>query len=199
MRTAPFPGIDLKGEGERPLLPRELFGNDHSVVLEIGSGKGRFLRDSARANPSRNYLGIERSLHFYRHIVDRLERADLQNARIVNYHAEAVLASLLPEKSISEVHIYFPDPWPRPRERKRRFARDESMLALIRVMKSDGFGVFVTDHREYFLKAVPVFSRHFSVESGEVVPGNPRTNYEEKYQIEGRPMWEILFRPIVAP
>jgi tRNA (guanine-N7-)-methyltransferase len=173
----------------------ELFRNDNPVVLEIGSGKGRFLIESATADPGRNYLGIEKSLHYYRVIVRRLEHHGVANARIINYDAFAVLETMIGTETLSEVHVYFPDPWPRKRERKRRLMHEELLRQLERAMKPDALGVYVTDHRDYFEAALSSLAAIFEVQSGEA-PQNrpPRTNYETKYRAEGRPIYEAVFR-----
>lgn len=186
-------GIDPRATGVETLDLGALFGNDHPVILEIGSGKGRFLVEHAERDPERNFLGIEKSLHYYRHIVDRIVRRRISNVRVVNYDAFAVIERLLPPESIAEIHIYFPDPWPRPRERKRRIIRPESVRAMERVLRRDGAGWYVTDHRDYFEAAAPVLAEVFSTEGGEIVHDPPRTNYEAKYQREGRPIYQVRF------
>jgi tRNA (guanine-N7-)-methyltransferase len=188
------PGINLRADGERPIDPRGLFGNDHRVILEIGSGKGRFLVQSAAANPGTNFIGVERSLHYYRVIEAKIRKQALTNAVIVNYDAGLLVEKLLPPESIDEIHIYFPDPWPRPRERKRRLIREEVLQGFVRVMKRDAIGYYVTDHREYFEKAAVEIERVFDAKIERDVKVEPRTNYEEKYQIEGRPIYQATFR-----
>lgn len=186
-------GINPRHDERTALVPRDLFGNDNPVVVEIGSGKGRFLVTEGRANPGRNYLGIEKSLHYYRVILDRLQRHALPNTRIINYDAAVILRDLFPAECVDELHVYFPDPWPRKRERKRRIIRPDVMPLFVRVMKPDASGIWVTDHQEYFESALPVLQGWFEVEAGPA-EGEPRTNYEAKYRAEGRPIWEARFR-----
>ena len=38
----------------------KVFGNDHSIRIEIGMGKGKFLHELAKENPEINYIGIEK-------------------------------------------------------------------------------------------------------------------------------------------
>src|SRR5690349_4254374 len=91
----------------------QLFGNEHPVVVEIGSGKGRFLIASAMEQPDVNFIGIEKSLHYHRVIRDRVAKRNLRNVRLINHDAFPVLQKMLNDNSVSELHIYFPDPWPR--------------------------------------------------------------------------------------
>ena len=173
----------------------EIFGNEHPVILEIGSGKGRFLIATAMERPDRNLIGIEKSLHYHRVIESRVAKRGLTNVRLINHDAFLVLQKMLPDASIAEVHIYFPDPWPRPREQKRRIIRDEALTEIRRVLVDGGTGIYVTDHRDYFEAAAPLIARYFEADARIPGPDDPpRTNYEAKYRKEGREIYEVRFR-----
>lgn len=173
----------------------KMFGNRNPVILEIGSGKGRFLIDTASERPDVNLIGIEKSLHYYRVIRDRLRKRDLRNVRLINYDAFVVLQKMIPDASIAEIHIYFPDPWPRKKEQKRRIIRPEVLAEIRRVLVDGGWGIYVTDHREYFEAAAPLIESTFRAERRVPGPDDPpRTNYEAKYRAEGREIYEVRFR-----
>ena len=170
----------------------ELFGNENPVVLEIGSGKGRFLISSAVEQPEVNFIGIEKSLHYHRVIKERVQKRHLPNVRLINHDAFLVVREMLPDASLREIHIYFPDPWPRKREQKRRIIRPELLEQFRRVLVDDGSGIFVTDHRDYFEAAAPLIEAAFRSERRIPQPEDPpRTNYEKKYREEGRPIYEV--------
>lgn len=173
---------------------QEVFGNGHPVVLEIGSGKGRFLISSATEQPDTNFIGIEKSLHYHRLIRERVRKRSLKNVRLVNHDAFLVLRDMIPDTSLREVHIYFPDPWPRKKEQKRRIIRPEVLHELRRVLVDGGSGIYVTDHKEYFEAAAPLLPEFFRTETRVPGPDDPpRTNYEAKYRAEGRPIYEARF------
>src|SRR5579863_5293035 len=179
--------INPRETGLVPLDFVQVFGNKHRVVLEIGSGKGKFLLATATDQPELNFVGIEKSLHYYRVICDRVQKRTLPNVCLINYDAFPVIQKMIPDASISEVHIYFPDPWPRRREQKRRIIRPEALAEIRRVLTEDGAGFYVTDHREYFEAAAPLIAEFFRSETR--IPRQddaPRTNYEAKYRAEGR-------------
>src|SRR5579872_788878 len=173
----------------------QVFGNKNRIAVEIGSGKGRFLIASAIEQPDVNFIGIEKSLHYHRVIRDRLAKRNLRNVRLINHDAFPILQEMFPDNSISELHIYFPDPWPRKREQKRRIIRTEMLTEIRRVLADGGTGVYVTDHREYFETAAPLIAQFFRAETRIPGPDDPpRTNYEAKYRAEGREIYEVRFR-----
>ena len=186
--------INPRESGFVRLYLRELFGNDHPIVLEIGSGKGRFLLSTAAERPDLNLIGVEKSLHYHRVIRDRMLKRGLTNIRLINHDGYLVLKDMIPDASIHEIHVYFPDPWPRKREQKRRIIRPQVLTEMRRVLVDGGLGVYVTDHQEYFEAAAPCVEAEFRSERHIPGPGDPpRTNYEAKYREEGRPIYEIRF------
>ncbi len=186
--------IDPRESGLIRLDFEELFGNRNPVIVEIGSGKGRFLIASATERPEANFVGIEKSLHYYRVIRDRVSKRGLQNVRLINHDAFPVLQKMINDNSISEIHIYFSDPWPKRREQKRRIIRPEVLAEMRRVLVPGGSGIYVTDHREYFDAAAPLIAQFFRSETRIPGPDDPpRTNYEAKYRAEGREICEVRF------
>ncbi|HSP16729.1 MAG TPA: tRNA (guanosine(46)-N7)-methyltransferase TrmB [Thermoanaerobaculia bacterium] len=186
--------INPRETGFVPLDFTELFGNASPVIVEIGSGKGRFLIGSAIERPDRNFVGIEKSLHYYRVIRERVAKHNLTNVRLINHDAFLVMQKMFADASVSQIHIYFPDPWPRKREQKRRIMRPEALAEMRRVLVDDGSGIYVTDHREYFEAAAPLIAEFFRSETRIPGPDDPpRTNYEAKYRAEGREIYEVRF------
>ncbi|HVE70756.1 MAG TPA: tRNA (guanosine(46)-N7)-methyltransferase TrmB [Thermoanaerobaculia bacterium] len=193
MTDAPFT-INPRDTGFQRLDLAQLFGNEHPVILEIGSGKGRFLINTATERPDVNVIGIEKSLHYHRVIRDRIAKRGITNIRLINHDAFLVVRDMIPDASLSEIHIYFPDPWPRKKEQKRRIIRPEALKEFRRVMKEEAGGIYVTDHQEYFEAAAPLIEAEFRAERRVPGPDDPpRTNYEAKYRAEGRPIYEVRF------
>ena len=182
----------------KPLDWAALFGNDHPVELEIGSGKGTFLTEQAKARPEINFFGIEWARWFWRYASDRLRRNHCTNAYAVRAEASFFLTEFVPEGSLSVLHIYFPDPWPKARHHKRRLLQAKFMPLVDRVLKPGGRLQVVTDHQGYFEENIEPavrgstlqvvdYNRPGSAADGEFVG----TNFERKYQREGRPFYAI--------
>jgi tRNA (guanine-N7-)-methyltransferase len=129
---------------------REVFGNSGPVELEIGFGKGTFLREAAQMFPDRNYLGLERANKYFRLVRGRLEKRGLENVRIVRGEALHFLTHFIPDDSLQAIHIYHPDPWPKRRHHKRRLlTRDFLALCLSKLVEGGGITI-TTDFEKYF-------------------------------------------------
>jgi len=152
---------------------RDLFGNTNETIIEIGSGKGRFLISTATERPDLNIIGIEKSLHYHRVIRERVMKRNLTNIRLINHDAFLVLKDMIPDASIAEVHVYFPDPWPRSKQQKRRIIRPEVLEQFARVLVPGGWGIYVTDHKEYFDAAAPLIEARFPSERRVPGPDDP--------------------------
>jgi tRNA (guanine-N7-)-methyltransferase len=134
----------------RPLNFADLFGNTHPVEIEIGIGKGTFITEQAKSRPDTNFLGIEWARWFWRYSSDRLRRNQCKNARTVRAEANYFLTEFIPPHSISVLHIYFPDPWPKKRHHKRRLIQEKFMPIVGRILMPNGRLQIVTDHADYW-------------------------------------------------
>jgi len=187
----------------RPINWAELFGNDHPVELEIGIGKGTFLVEQARARPEVNFFGIEWARWFWRYASDRLRRNNCLNARTVRAEASFFLTEFVPDASLSVLHIYFPDPWPKARHHKRRLIQPRFMPLVQRILKPGGRLQVVTDHQGYFQESIEPSIHGSELEVIDYnTPGTAGegefvgTNFERKYRREGRPFYAIAARKV---
>ena len=180
----------------RPFDARTAFGRRAPLEVEIGSGKARFLIAAARANGAHDFLGVERALAYYRMCRDRVDRAALPNARVVRADGRLFLETALTPSSVRAFHVYFPDPWPKKKQRKRRLL-DGVFLELVAArLEPAGTLRIATDHPGYGAALGPLLETVPSLErlAWEDLPAPPPTNYELKYAREGRPIWRFLAR-----
>ena len=178
---------------------RALFGNEHAVEIEIGVGKGRFLLAQAAARPDVNFLGIEWSLKYLRVAKERATRPGLTNVRLYRADARHVLEALVPDRSVTRVHVYCPDPWPKKRHHKRRLFTRESIGHIERVLVRGGYLDLSTDVRAYFdeIRAlVPQTSGLCEAEDPLFPTASAlgRTSYEAKYLGAGRVIHRVSYR-----
>lgn len=176
---------------------------DRPWEVEVGFGKGRHLLARATAEPERRFLGIEIATEYWAHVADRLRRRGIHNLVVIRGEAQFLLATALPAAFAEVVHVYFPDPWPKTRHQKRRLFDPESLDLLLRILRPGGRIEFATDFLEYGALVHALLASHPSLSVAEVGPwpGGPRTHYEAKYLVEGRPILRLVatFSGAVAP
>jgi len=179
----------------------EIFGDDHPVVLEIGSGKGLFLANSASRRPDHNFFGVEIARKYARFAAERIVKAGLTNVRVWPGDAGALMARRVPPASLREVHVYFPDPWWKKRHKKRRVFNETLVASIVKALEPSGELHVATDVEEYFgvirglIAAEPRFAE---IEPPPLnAPEDDHdylTNFERKYRIEGRPVYRSSYR-----
>jgi tRNA (guanine-N7-)-methyltransferase len=182
-----------------PVSPESLFPAIGPLEIEFGSGKARFLIESGRRHPERNYLGLERSLSYYRIARDRVARSGLPNVRVVRAQAEDVVG-FLAESSVSAFHAYFLDPWPKKKQRKRRLLQEEFFASLFPKGAAGAVLRIVTDHAEYAAaigEAIEEVRRAgvgWEPAPWESEEAPPPTHYELKYRLLGREFHRFLLK-----
>lgn len=181
----------------RPLDWASIFGNTHPVEIEVGSGKGTFLVDAARRHPETNFLSIEWAGAYAGQLRDRIRRRDLRNVRVLRADAGRLLAEAVASGSLRRLHLYFPDPWPKKRHRKRRLITPAFARAAAEALDAEGELRFVTDHEEYYEEATAVLDAEPGLRPA-AVPADmvDLTNYERKYRAEGRPIHRARYRKV---
>jgi tRNA (guanine-N7-)-methyltransferase len=115
-----------------------------AISLEIGFGGGEHLAAEAEANPDRGVIGCEYFENGIAKALARIETKQLDNVRLYCGDAGQVIDAL-PPAVLERVFLLYPDPWPKRRQRKRRFLSDAMLSALARVMRVGAELRFATD------------------------------------------------------
>ncbi len=192
-----------------PIDWQKLFGNTNQVEIDIGPGKGRFLLEASKQYPNINYIGVERAQKYVeitrerfkkymRHFSVDKDTGMFENVRLAWTDANYFLTRYVPEESVQAYHIYFPDPWPKARQQKRRIFRNKDFLsAIMRTLTSDNGKLYVaTDFAEYYCE---IQERLTDLTKLKLVTLNSSgyehitTNFEMKYRSEGRKIYRAVY------
>ncbi|MCJ2060761.1 tRNA (guanine(46)-N(7))-methyltransferase TrmB [Methylobacterium sp. J-048] len=188
--------IDLPPD-DRPLDPRTLFpaldGAPEEIWLEIGFGGGEHLAAQAEAHPRIGIIGAEPFVNGVVKLLAAIEARSLRNVRIRDEDVTALLARL-PDACLDRVYLLYPDPWPKRRQRKRRFVSDASLAEIGRVLRDGGRFRFASDIDDYagwtLVRAarcpVLAWTARQARDWTEPFPGWPGTRYEAKALAAGR-------------
>jgi tRNA (guanine-N7-)-methyltransferase len=127
--------------------------------VEIGCGNGHFLTAYALQKPETLLIGIDIKEKRCVKAREKAKKRGLRNVSIIHGAAEAVLRDLLPA-SIDAFHIYFPDPWPKSKHRKRRFFTMENLRQMHDLLRVGGKLFFGTDFFDYYIQAKVLVALH---------------------------------------
>jgi tRNA (guanine-N7-)-methyltransferase len=173
------------------------------AALEIGFGGGEHLAAEARANPETAFIGCEPFLNGMAKMLAAIEREGLANVRLWDRDATELLARLQPG-SLDLVYLLYPDPWPKRRQRKRRFLNEDTLGVIARILKPGGELRFATDIDDYAGWALArvlrgadlVWAAERPDDWRRPWPGWPGTRYEAKALADGRIPSYLTFRRI---
>jgi tRNA (guanine-N7-)-methyltransferase len=139
-------GIEFKND---PIDFDELFNRRAPVIMDIGVGTGDTTLSHAQSHPQNNYLAIEVHRPGIGQLLNQIEKNKLTNIKIVNHDVIDVLKNQIPEHSISQIFIFFPDPWPKKRHHKRRLINTPLLALIKKKMTLNGRLHIATDWENY--------------------------------------------------
>lgn len=203
------PSIDLTGclktfeQLPNPWDAAKLFGRTGPLEIEVGSGKGLFLRNAAGVQPEVDFMGIEVVRKYAEFTAAALAKAGLRNAMIVNGDALRVFHELITDSSLAAVHVYFPDPWWKKRHKKRRVMRESFLRDVERTLQPGGSLHFWTDVEEYFQTTLALLPSCTTLQGPLPVPETPaehdmayRTHFERRVRQANEPVYRAEFRKV---
>lgn len=173
---------------------REVFGREAPVVWEIGFGKGEATAAMAAAQPDRDVIAVEVHTPGVAALVEAIVRDGLTNLRVVQGDA-LVLLERLPLRSLTEIHVLFPDPWPKRRQGHRRLVRPDVVRSLVDRVRDGGALHLATDAPAYARQMAQVCDADPELSGGPVErpPWRPPTRFEEKAAEVGRPAIDLRY------
>ena len=184
-----------------PLDAAALFGDDRALWLEIGFGKGEHLAVLAAANPQVGFIGCEPFLNGIAGALVEIDARGLGNVRLHMGDALEVLERL-PDASLSRAFLLHPDPWPKARHAKRRFANPGPLDMLSAKLAPGAEFRLGTDHPVYLRWALMQLGRRPDFEWLAATPADwqsqpadwPDSRYAAKARAQGQPIWYLRYR-----
>lgn len=195
-----WPAIGI-ADDVAPLDWRAVFGRSAPVTLEIGFGNGESLVALAAAHRDRDYVGIEVHRPGVGHLMLRCEAEGLANVRAICHDAVEVLVARVPDASLDEVLLYFPDPWHKKRHHKRRIVQPAFVDLVARKLRAGGVFRMATDWQPYaehmlaVAGACPLLRNEAAAGDYVARPDSrPVTRFERRGQRLGHGVWDLAFR-----
>lgn len=182
-----------------------LFGEQRPLILEIGFGRGAFLRHLARRYPDHNIVGLEISNRCMQVGEKLIARERLTHVRVIHSTAEMALHHLFEPATLEQIHINFPDPWFKPGHHHRRLMRRDTVDALVSRLRPGGMLYMATDIVEYaeltaeLLAATPGLTNTLPTAWARELPDRVVTKYEQIARDEGRTCYYFAYRRNEVP
>ena len=175
----------------------EVFGNNNPICLELGTGRGDFIIGMAEAHPNINYIGLEVVDSQLVAAVRKLESKHLNNLKLIS--ADAAIIDQIFGKEIDTIYLTFCDPWPKEKDKKRRFTHEIFLRLYDKIYKKDKHLILKTDNKGFFAYSLETLSQYWytfnrvslDLHHDEKPIQNITTNFEKQYIQEGRPIYYV--------
>lgn len=173
------------------------FGNQQPLHIEIGSGKGRFIYEMAKAHPEINYIGIDMQVSVLSMALAKQVAAPLSNLQLLQVNGEA-LTQYFAENEVDRIYLNFSDPWPKKRHEKRRLTYKTFLKTYEKILKPHGEIHFKTDNQGLFEYSLSSFSQYGMIIQqvwldlhDSNYENNIMTEYEEKFSKRGQRIYRV--------
>jgi tRNA (guanine-N7-)-methyltransferase len=177
-----------------------IFGRHAPLVLEIGFGNGEQLLHAGIHEAQKNFLGIEVHRPGVGRLMNALAAHNVENVRLYNHDAVEILRNCIAPRSLSETRIYFPDPWPKQRQQKRRLIQPDLVALLASRTASGGRLHLATDWADYATHMLDVLD-HAADWRNLAGPGQTvsrpdwrtETHFEKRGVRLGHGVWDLIY------
>jgi len=176
------------------------WGRAAPLIVEVGTGQGHAIVSAAASRPDENFLAVEVFRAGLARTMLDADREGATNLRLIEANAPEVLTPFLPEASVTEVWVFFPDPWHKARHNKRRLVREGFGATAGSALRDGGLLRLATDWEDYALQmrevldAAPEFERAFEGEWADRFDGRVMTAFERKGITKGRDIRDLTYR-----
>ena len=182
-----------------PLDLDAVFGRRAHRILEIGCGMGETTALIAERHPKNDYLGIEVHTPGVGSLMKEIATRELSNLRVIQHDAVEVLRDMIAPGALSGIHVFFPDPWPKKRQQKRRLIQAEFVHLLATRLTSTGYLHCATDWQDYAEQMLTVLSgeallQNMAKDFTPRPPYRPQTKFESRGLRLGHAVRDLVFR-----
>ena len=171
------------------------FGNTNPIYIEIGMGKGKFIREHAKKYPNINFIGIEK----YDSVVAKcLPKIDGSLTNLAIVRMDALDIDRVFSQEVSRIYLNFSDPWPKKRHHLRRLSSKVFLEKYSSIFK-DYFDIWMrTDNADLFCYSLMSFSeagyvlKHLTLDLHQDLPEDfITTEYEDRFSNKGMPIYSV--------
>jgi tRNA (guanine-N7-)-methyltransferase len=185
--------LPARGLPDGPLVPADAFGRVGPVVLEIGSGHGAAAIAYCLAHPEADLVALEVHVPGVARMLAAAQEAGVTNLWVHPGDAMPFLSDRVTPGTLTAVHLFFPDPWPKQKHAKRRFVQQHTLELVASRLVPGGELLVATDIAAYAAHARTQLAHHgrWDVVEGERPSWRPDDGFEAKGLRAGRAVTEL--------
>ena len=185
--------LPARGLPDGPLVPADAFGRVGPVVLEIGSGHGAAAIAYCLAHPEADLVALEVHVPGVARMLAAAQEAGVTNLWVHPGDAMPFLSDRVTPGTLTAVHLFFPDPWPKQKHAKRRFVQQHTLELVASRLVPGGELLVATDIAAYAAHARTQLAHHgrWDVVEGERPSWRPDDGFEAKGLHAGRAVTEL--------
>ena len=174
----------------------KLFKNNNPIYIEIGMGKGKFIRENASKYSDINFIGIEK----YDSVVAKcLPKIDDKLSNLLIIRMDALDIDKVFDHEIDRIYLNFSDPWPKVRHHMRRLSSEVFLDKYDSIFKNSKEIYMRTDNKDLFEYSIESLSKHgyiledvsLDLHSNIDLDDFITTEYEDKFSSLGLPIYSI--------
>ena len=171
------------------------FNNSNPIYIEIGMGKGKFIRENAKMYPNINFIGIEK----YDSVVAKcLPKIDESLSNLAIVRMDALNIDQVFSNEIDRIYLNFSDPWPKKRHHLRRLSSRVFLDKYTHIFRGD-FDIWMrTDNSDLFCYSLMSFSeagyvlKNLTLDLHQNMPDLLiTTEYEDRFSNKGMPIYSV--------
>lgn len=175
----------------KPDVETPSFLQVHSNVyreLEIGSGNGEFAIQRAKKHPQHQFIAIEKSRTLFHQMQKECHIHNLPNLWIVHTNAVWWVSHFVPEKSLNQVYILYPNIYVKSRQANLKWFNRPFMPYLLRCLVIGGQLEMRTNDKNYYQECkLKMKSYDFIMKIQDFNLENTScTAFERKYMAQGQ-------------
>lgn len=171
------------------------FNNSNPIYIEIGMGKGQFIRENARRYPDINFIGIEKYDSVVAKCLPKIDE-NLKNLAIVRM--DALEIDRVFSHEVDRIYLNFSDPWPKKRHHLRRLSSRIFLEKYENIFRKDSDICMRTDNSDLFCYSLMSFSeahyvlKNLTLDLHQQMPDNLiTTEYEDRFSSKGMPIYSV--------
>lgn len=191
-------GIDYS---EQVICFDKLYGNSNDVVVEIGFGNGDSLLQQVINQPQYNFIGIEVHSPGVGHLIHHASHNAVRNLKVIRHDAVEVLEHQIADNSLTQVQLFFPDPWQKKRHHKRRILNPDFIQQIRKKLKQGGLFHMATDWQDYagqMLKLMDGAEGFYNTAGTGCFAASKGSRCETKFERRGiklgHGVWDLIYQ-----